>query len=239
MSETPSELDGINLDDVDSIAPDEELFKGAQTIQIDVEDKPSRAERRELIKSRRIRAGYIPPDPNASTDPSKGIPSLDEWMDFFSRVLIRLATDFYIDFAFRGVDENLLTDREIQSIKLGAEERDRIAKPFAEFANKNKFTRRHGREILATAGSIDAILQLGIWFSRVTRIANLAKRRSSQPAEYGNQAAYFTEYDTGTTEEEGVLIPNVSSRQSETVSSANGHNKFRPNVAGQVWNPGG
>lgn len=108
-----------------------------------------------------------------------GIPNLDEWMHFFSRVVIRMAMNFYIDLAFRNIDEDMLSDREIERIRMTDAERDRIARPFAELAYKNKWTRKHGRSIIASADSIDAIVQLGMWYSRVSRIA--AKYRGDAP----------------------------------------------------------
>jgi hypothetical protein len=96
-------------------------------------------------------------------------------MDFFSRILIRVACDWYIEWAFRGVDENRLTDREISRIQLSDEERQRIAVPFAELSHKSKFMRKHGRTIVASGGLFDAVIALGTWTSRVNRIARKYK----------------------------------------------------------------
>jgi hypothetical protein len=96
-------------------------------------------------------------------------------MDFFSRIVIRVACDWYIEWAFRGVDENRLTDREIARIQLSDEERKRIAVPFAELSHKSKFMRKHGRTIVASGGLFDAIIALGTWTSRVNRIARKYK----------------------------------------------------------------
>ena len=104
-------------------------------------------------------------------DAKPGVPSLDEWLDFFSRILLRVACDWYIDFAFRGVDENSLTDREIDRIQMTEEERKRIAVPLAELSHKSKLMRRHGRTIIASGGAFDAIIALGAWTRRVQRIA--------------------------------------------------------------------
>jgi hypothetical protein len=104
-----------------------------------------------------------------------GIPSLDEWMDFFSRIVLRVACDWYIEWAFRGVDENRLSDREIARVQMNEDERQRIAVPFAELSHKSKFMRRHGRTIVASGGVFDAIIALGTWTSRVNRIARKYK----------------------------------------------------------------
>lgn len=103
--------------------------------------------------------------------PKAGPPRLDEWQDFFSRVLIKGLTERYVSWAFRGIDEELLTDREMQKLHLLKEERERIARPFSELANKAKFTRKHGRTIIGLSDSIDSVLALGMWFGRVNKIA--------------------------------------------------------------------
>jgi hypothetical protein len=124
------------------------------------------------------RLRQTPESPPPAREAKPGIPSLDEWMDFFSRIVLRVACDWYIDWAFRGVDENLLTDREIQRIQLSAEERQRIAVPLAELSHKSKFMRRHGRTIVASGGAFDAIVALGTWTSRVNRIARKHKTQT-------------------------------------------------------------
>lgn len=109
--------------------------------------------------------------------PAKGgIPDVNEWMSFWSGTAIRLLTDFYIELAFSGVDEEIISPGDIQRIKLKIDERNRIARPFAEFSHKSKFMRKHGRSIIASGESIDAILMLGMWFARVNRIAWKYKR---------------------------------------------------------------
>lgn len=106
-------------------------------------------------------------------------PRVDEWQDFFSRTVIKLATDWWINTAFKGIDENLLTEREIQRIRLEKDQRDRIARPFAELANKVKFVRKHGRLIVSSTDSVESAVELGQWFMRVNRIAS--KYRPRQP----------------------------------------------------------
>jgi hypothetical protein len=103
--------------------------------------------------------------------PHAGPPRLDEWQDFFSRILIKGLTDRYIDRLFRDVDENALTPRELSRINLTFEEREQIALPFSELANKIGFTRKHGRVIIASAGAAESALTLSLWYSRVNRIA--------------------------------------------------------------------
>jgi hypothetical protein len=108
-------------------------------------------------------------------DAKPGVPSLDEWLDFFSRIVLRVGADWYIEWAFRGVDENTLTDRELDRLQMSEEERKRIAVPFAELSHKSKIMRKHGRTIVASGGAFDAIIAIGRWTSRVNRIARRHK----------------------------------------------------------------
>jgi hypothetical protein len=100
-----------------------------------------------------------------------GPPSGDEWLDFFSRIVLRIGTDLYVDFAFRGIDDSAVSDSDLARIKIRKEERDSIARPFAEFATKNKTLRKHGRQVVALTDSIESLMSLGIWMRRVNRIA--------------------------------------------------------------------
>lgn len=127
----------------------------------------------DYIEEPRLRTRALPTPP--PRDAAKGIPSIDEWMDFFSRILLRVVCDWYISFAFRGVNEDLLTDREIDRLQLTDEERKRIAVPLAELSNKSKVMRRYGRTIVASGGAFDALITLGTWASRVNRIASRYK----------------------------------------------------------------
>jgi hypothetical protein len=124
-----------------------------------------------------------------------GVPKVDDFLRFFSRVLLRGATDWYIDWIFADVDENVLSDREIQRIHLSQEERDEIARPFAELSSKVKFMRKHGRTIIASGDSFHSALILMRWFNRTNRIArkykpkvevNGGSPRSGQPRSQDN-----------------------------------------------------
>lgn len=158
----PSEIDPDLDIDSDSV--------GAQT------SLPLFDETGDYIDEPRLRTRALPTPP--PRDATKGIPSIDEWMDFFSRILLRVVCDWYISFAFRGIDEDLLTDREIDRLQLTDEERKRIAVPLAELSNKSKVMRRYGRTIVASGGAFDALLTLGTWASRVNRIASRYKTRT-------------------------------------------------------------
>lgn len=107
----------------------------------------------------------------AARDAKAGPPSLDEWLGFFSSVVLRLVVNWYLNYAFRGVDEDALSDREVERLAMTDEERQTIAVPFAELSHKSKFMRRHGRTIVASGDAFNAVIVLGMWMGRVNRIA--------------------------------------------------------------------
>lgn len=118
-------------------------------------------------------------DAGTAREPKAGPPSLDEWSNFFSRVVLRVGTEFYITMAFRGVDEDVLSERDVERLAMTDEERALIAVPFAELSHKSKLMRRHGRMIVASGDALNAVVVLGMWTSRVQRIA--AKYKPKQP----------------------------------------------------------
>jgi hypothetical protein len=128
----------------------------------------------------RSTASDEPPTPRTA---KTGPPSLDEWTRFFSRVVLRVGTEFYISVAFRGIDEDALSDRDVERLAMTDDERQLIAVPFAELSNKSKFMRKHGRMIVASGDAFNAVVVLGMWMSRVNRIA--AKIRLRQPKVVG------------------------------------------------------
>lgn len=107
--------------------------------------------------------------------PKSGPPTGDEWLDFFSRIVIRFLTEWYVDMLFSGVDEDLISDQDAEKLLLDEEERREIAMPFAEYANKNPFLRKHGRQVVAFADSFESMYVLVKWFARVNRIARKYK----------------------------------------------------------------
>lgn len=242
----PADTSSVTADNLDSgpLTPDDMAWMGNDpTVPVDaiIVDDP---QDEETPKSR-LKTGYQPPVTDVAL--SSGPPKLDEWLDFFSRVLIGTATDFAIEMAFRGVDEDLLSDREVATIKLDKEERDRIARPLAEYAFKNKYTRKHGREIIALAGSIDAVLQLGIWYTRITRIAMKYKRmQGGQPQRPSRRERMRNRpQPQPQRHEQKVVIVTPQEviqdeRTGQSQANHNGHSDtWRPDVGGPVVNPGG
>jgi hypothetical protein len=178
---------------------------------------------------------------------SAGIPKITEWEHFFGNILIRLATDFYIDMAFRDIDENLLSEREVERIKLDKTERLRIARPFAEYSNKSKFMRKHGRMIIASGDSIDAFIQLGMWFSRVNRIARKYRGTRPQQQQHTRAAPIFRLHQHQQPEAQQQPVPHAPQNgENESVSFGSGEKPpdtirpvgWRPDITGAVFNPG-
>lgn len=108
-------------------------------------------------------------------------PVVDEWADFFGRIVLRLVCNWYISWAFRGIDDDLVSDRDLERCQLKPEERAKIAVPLAEFSSKSKFMSRHGRQIVAAGNSIDSVLIMGAWMSRVNHIARKYRQTNATP----------------------------------------------------------
>jgi len=177
---TEEAKEALNLDsppEVSGIDPDE--YAGIDSEAVGAETSlPLWDETGDFIDESRLRTKALPTPP--PRDASKGIPSVDEWMDFFSRIFLRVVCDWYISFAFRGIDEDVLSDREVDRLQLTDEERKRIAVPLAELSNKSKVMRKYGRTIVASGGAFDALITLGTWASRVNRIAGRHRPRTMQ-----------------------------------------------------------
>jgi hypothetical protein len=166
----------------------------------------------------KLRTKAEPPPP--ARDAKASIPTIDEWSDFWSRIVLRVACDWYIEWAFRGVDENSLTDREIERVQMSTEERQRIGTPLAEFSHKSKFMRKHGRTIVASGGMFDGIVAIGTWTSRVNRIARKHKPQTVQ----------------------GRVIPNERTGQGEPRPNGPGYEGANGGRVGDgftIINPGG
>lgn len=197
----------IDLDDTDSV-PVEDVLADTSL--------PQWSETGDFIDEPRLRTKPLPTPP--PRDATKNIPSIDEWMDFFSRIFLRVVCDWYISFSFRGIDENVLTDREVDRLQLSDEERQRISVPLAELSNKSKVMRKYGRTIVASGGAFDALVTLGTWASRVNRIANRHRPKVAQGKVINRER-----FGPGTPEANG----------------ANGANGGRVEPDWTIYNPGG
>lgn len=138
-------------------------------------------------------------------------PTLDEWQNFFGKIVLKVACNWYISYAFRGVDEDMLTDREVERLALTDEERKLIVTPLAELSNKSKFMRKHGRAIVSTGESFQSFIVLGAWMSRVNRIAAKYRPRVSQVRVNNGSSGQSTSVPNGAAYTEGTTggrVPN-------------------------------
>ena len=114
-------------------------------------------------------------------EPKGTPPNVDEWLDFFSRIVIRFLTEWYVDMMFHDINEDDVTESDAAKLLLDPEERDIIARPFAEYANKNPFMKKHGRQIVAFADSFESVVILARWFGRVNRIHRKYRPQQKKP----------------------------------------------------------
>lgn len=155
------------LDSAETVPPPSPADPG-DVVDAEIVDDPNVVdihEPRDERRSRREKANSRPP-------------LVDEWQKWFADVLIRAGTDWYLSMAFADIDDEQVSERDLAQLRLSDEERNRIAKPFAELANKLKVTRKYGRTIVATTGTFESLLTLGQWVSRVRRISLKYRARS-------------------------------------------------------------
>ncbi len=159
----------------------------------------------------------------AGKKPASGAPSLDEWQDFFGRIVLRTLTDGYMHLVLKDVE---LTEREEQSLKLDKDELNEMAAPFSSLANKSKVMRKHGRAIIAATDSYEAVICMVMWARRVNRIAKRHKvtvsESQSQPSMHHQPQDIY----------EGVVVDEPA-----TAPANEGQAPAQPFV--RVVNPGG
>jgi hypothetical protein len=163
---------------------------------------------REVKRNRRVEEK--PPKDKAKAGP----PTLAEWQDFFARVVFLTVAEWYVSWAFRGVPEELIADEDLDKLTLSKEDRAQIAAPFAELANKSDIARKHGRRIIAMADSMEAVIIVGMWVSKVNRTA-----RKYKPAKKAK-------------------VKNGSMGQAPPAPNGAGPGDFVPDENIRIYNPG-
>jgi hypothetical protein len=113
--------------------------------------------------------------PEQGPKPKAGPPTLDEWQDFFARVVFLTLAEWYVSWAFRGIPEEVISDEDLQRCVLSREERQVIAQPLSELANKSSIARKHGRQVIAFFESAEAFILIGMWMAKVHRVASKYK----------------------------------------------------------------
>jgi hypothetical protein len=104
-----------------------------------------------------------------SKPPKSTPPSLEEWQDFIGRVVLGSLTTFYLDAALRDIREDM-TEAEFESVRLSKDDLRDLAAPIASLASKSAKAKKHGRMIVSSADSIDAVLTLMMWMKRIRRL---------------------------------------------------------------------
>lgn len=108
-----------------------------------------------------------------------GAPSVDEWQDFIGRIVLTTVTDLYLDFALKGISDQL-TDRELRQVRLSKQDLKEMAAPIATLAQGSKFAAKRGRALIAASDSIEAVIVMVLWMKKVNKIAK--KYRPQRPA---------------------------------------------------------
>ncbi len=109
--------------------------------------------------------------PPPSDKPKAGPPTLDEWQDFFARVVFLTLAEWYVSWAFRGIPDDVISDEDLARCTLSRDERKAIALPLSELANKSSVARKHGRQVIAFFESAEAFILVGMWMAKVHRVA--------------------------------------------------------------------
>jgi len=114
-----------------------------------------------------------------------GPPNAEEWNKFFALTVLRLLTEGYLYLVlFRDIDEELLTPRERELISLSREDLLDITAPVSVVVARQKFARKHGRELIALSDSFESIVDLFVWMRRVNKIARKYRSVTVQDTEY-------------------------------------------------------
>lgn len=159
-------------------------IEGNETTDIQVDDPPDlgefpdSAEREESPATpaeRRVVESATPK--RAKVKAESKPPNVDEWQDFFARIVLKSLLEGYTAWLFRDFEEEI-SPAEWARIKIPKEDILAMAAPFATLANKSAFAGKHGRTIIAATDSYEAIIALGIWMRRVNKIA--AKHRKEK-----------------------------------------------------------
>lgn len=143
--------------------------------------------------------------------PKAGPPTLDEWQDFFARVVFLTLAEWYVQWCFRGVPEEIVTDDDLQRCILTKEERKAIALPLSELANKSSTARKHGRQLIAFFETAESFILIGMWAAKVHRIASKYRTKREKPAKAvkPNERVQPDQADSGRRGTGGVVYPDV------------------------------
>lgn len=157
-------------------------------------------------RNRRI-TDAVPPSSKRSGEkpvppPKVRAPDFSEWHDYLGNFAIKWITRGYVAFVFRGVDRyELLSDQDNQALELDDEQLSDVAKPLAHLANRSKIATKYGRVVIDSSDGVIACIQLGMWGSRVNRIARKYRETGKQEIISEHASTAPGEDVPGTTEE--------------------------------------
>lgn len=114
-----------------------------------------------------------------------GAPSVDEWQDFIGRIVLTTVTDLYLDYALKGISDQL-TDRELRQVRLSKQDLKDMAAPIATLAQGSKFAQKRGRQLIAASDSIEAVIVMVLWMKKVNKIAKKYRPQSPKRTIRGN-----------------------------------------------------
>lgn len=217
---------GVPAEDISSgdDIPDVGMGSGGEGDETSGPGSSSPSRTRNGRVARNGRASKDDDDKSQARDPKAGPPSLDEWANFFGKIVLRVACQWYVSYAFRGIDEDAISERDVERLVMTDDERRLIATPLAELSHKSKFMRKHGRMIVASGDAFNAMVVLGAYMSRVNRIA--AKYKPKNPTIRVNMNGRNNEH-SGQDEAEGS-----GAAYPEGTSGGRIPNGY------PVWNPG-
>jgi hypothetical protein len=110
------------------------------------------------------------PDKVSTPEAKTGPPTVNDWQDFFGRIIIRGIVNAYVAFQLSDfLDE--LTPSEAKAIFLSKEDMTEMAAPLASLSAKSSFMKKHGRFIISTADSYESVVTMFFWMRRVNKIA--------------------------------------------------------------------
>lgn len=154
-----AEFEPVDVETVDVSAENSPF----DDVTLDVEDAPER------------------PRKTVSGKPKTGAPSVDEWQDFIGRIVLTTVTDLYLDYALKGISDQL-SDRELRQVRLSKQDLKDMAAPIATLAQGSKFAAKRGRALIAASDSIEAVIVMVLWMKKVNKIAKKYRpQRQAQP----------------------------------------------------------
>jgi hypothetical protein len=149
------------------------------------------------------------PEVTEKDKPKAGPPTLDEWQDFFARVVFLTLAEWYVTWCFRGIPDEVIDEGDLRRCTLSKEERKAIALPLSELANKSSVARKHGRQVIAFFETAESFILIGMWMAKVHRIAAKYKPKKEKK-EKPSERIQPNQENPGRRGQHGVVYPTVA-----------------------------